>query len=64
MTLWVGALIASHQPANFGSHRHYGSGDIMFLPREDEILNTAKAPLDDKNIHVKKINALFILFHW
>ena len=24
-------LMVSHQPTKFGSHRHCGSGDIMFL---------------------------------
>ena len=29
--------MVSHHPANFGNHRHCGSGDIMFLVAEEEI---------------------------
>ena len=28
--------MVSHHPEKFGDHRHYGSGDIMFLVAEEE----------------------------
>ena len=29
-------LMASHHPAKFGGHRHYGNGDMFLVPEEED----------------------------